>query len=254
MGIGLALGGGGARALASIGVIKVLLKNNIEIDEVSGTSMGAAIGAYFCATKEIEQLEQKVLFMKKTEYVKLIDLNKLNQSIIKGNKIEEFLRTNIKKERFGQLKIPLKVVATNLLSGEEVVFKRGKLISAIMASVAVPGLFPPVKKGRKFLVDGGIINPTPISALKSKKILAIDFTTNKTTVNKIDTFNVISLSFSIIRRYQEKFKNNENLIILKPKTGLELTGLLRFDKAEQFMKAGEEAAKKNLKKIKEMIK
>ncbi|MFH1590064.1 MAG: patatin-like phospholipase family protein [archaeon] len=251
MKIGLALGSGGARALASIGVIKVLEKNNIEITEISGSSMGALIGAYYCAHLEIDGLEKKVLSMGKKDFLKLVDMNNPFKSMIKGQKIRVFIEKLIGVQDFSQLKLPLKIIASDLLKAEEVILNKGSLTDAIMASICIPGLFPPIQKGTSMLVDGGILNATPIEVLSTRLKIGVDYLITEKHVPKLDIFNTLSLSFSLMRKVgaSGKLINTNKTVIIQPKTGLELEGLMRFDKVKNFIEAGEKAAQKSIRRI-----
>lgn len=253
MGIGLTLGSGGARGLASIGVIKVLEEKNIEIDELTGSSIGAAIAAYYAVHGEITGLEKKVLSMTKTDFLKLIDFNKLKRSIIKGHKIRIFMQQTIGEHKFSDLKIPLKIISTNILEGESIVFEEGDLLEAVMSSISLPGIFPPMKKEDMMLLDGGILAPTPVSYLSTRAKVGVDFTIRHEKPQTIDTFNAISLSFTLLRTNGLEGRTDENTVILRPNTGLELNGLLRFDHAAQFIAAGEREAREKMDLIKELI-
>lgn len=256
MSIGLALGSGGARGLSAIGVLKVLDQNNIQISEVAASSMGAIVGAYYCAHGEIYSLEKKVLAMSKLEWLKLIDFNKPSISLIKGKKVEKLIRDTIGVERFSDLKKPLTIVATDLIGAKEVVFKRGNLIDAIMASTAIPGVFPPRKVGKMLLADGGIINPTPVHKLQTTSKIAVDLTIPNMKADKLDALNALSLAYSIIKRQEERLKEklhkDKNVVVIEPRTGLELNGLLKFQEAKRFIRAGEVAAKIELKRLKKL--
>ena len=127
--IGLALGSGGARGYAHVGVIKVLQKNKIPIDYVAGTSIGSIVGGYFALNLNTKKLETVGLdFTAKDIWKKLIDLNNPKQSLIKGNKIRDFLKQFLGEKRFKDTKIPLAIGATDIETGKTIVFKKGKII------------------------------------------------------------------------------------------------------------------------------
>lgn len=254
MKIGLALGSGGARALASIGVIKVLQKNNIEITEISGSSIGSFVGAYYCIHLEVDSLEKTLLSMRKKDYLKLVDLNNPFKSIIKGKKVRAFVEKTLGVTKFSQLKLPLKIIASDLLKAEEVILDKGSLIDAVMASICIPGMFPPFHKGKTILVDGGILNATPVEILNTKLKVGVDYLITEKHVPKLDVFNALSLTYSLMRKMEASGKliNTKKTVIIQPKTGLELEGLMRFDKMKDFIEAGEKAAKKNIWRIKKL--
>jgi len=170
--IGLVLGGGGARGFFHMGVIKGLQEMNIKIDEVSGTSIGAIIGTIYAANPDIhfEKIINDLNFLR---LIKAVVLGKNNDS---GEKIERFLRNYIKVSYFDELRIPMSFNATDINNRKEVVFTKGRIFPAIVASMSIPGIFYPIKYHDKFLVDGGVINNIPISLNRAKKIIVSDIT------------------------------------------------------------------------------
>jgi NTE family protein len=175
---GLALGSGAARGLAHIGVLKALKEKNISIDMIAGSSIGALVGAYYARETEIAGLEEIVLKTDWRQLVRLVDPNLalLMKGIIHGNKVKELLRTLIGDIKFKDLKIPFAVVATDVDTGREIVIKQGSVIEAVRASISIPAIFMPVRFSHpevsifgekdRFLIDGGIVNPVPVSVVK----------------------------------------------------------------------------------------
>ena len=163
--LGLALGGGGARGCAHIGVIKSLTSAGIRIDYIAGTSIGSVVGGAF-ASGDIERFEKYLLEVKWTDVVKHFDLGVPYLGLFKGNKLVKLLEQLITRKKFNQLNLPFLVVATNLDTGEEVRIVQGKVIDAIRASIAIPGIFTPFKKGKQYLIDGGVVNPMPVDAVQ----------------------------------------------------------------------------------------
>ena len=176
--IGLALGSGAARGLAHIGVLKALIEEGISIDMIAGSSMGALVGACYARKGEIAGLEELVLKTDWKQLVRLADPNLalLFRGFIHGQKVKELLRAIIGDVEFKDLKIPLAIVATDINTGEELVIKEGSVIEAVRASISIPAIFMPVKFSAKggsasggkdrFLIDGGIVNPVPVSIVK----------------------------------------------------------------------------------------
>ena len=167
--IGLVLGGGAAKGLAHIGVLKTLKANNIPIDMIAGTSIGALVGACFAKDGEIDAFEEIVLNIDWKQLALLIDPNLalLKKGFIHGEKIKELLCSIIGDIEFKDLKIPLRVLATNIITGEEVVIKSGSVAEAVRASISIPVIFTPVKFENKFLVDGSIVNPVPVDIVRN---------------------------------------------------------------------------------------
>ncbi len=163
--IGLALGSGGLKGFAHVGVIKVLEENNIPIDFIAGSSIGALVGGLYAANKDIKQLEEIIFTTDVKKGLGLLDPC-LSKGFLRGRKIEEFVNHYLYRKNFDDLKIPLAVVATNLRTGEAEIIQSGDLTSAIRASISVPIVFQPVKREGKLLIDGGMTMPIPIKVLK----------------------------------------------------------------------------------------
>ena len=156
--IGLALGSGAARGLAHVGVLKVLERNNIPIDFISGASIGAVVGALYAATRNIAEIENVVTSADWRLYLSLVD-PAVPGGFIRGEKIRKFLTRFLGPAFFKDLKIPLVVSATDFQTGEAVFIDKGNLIDAIMASGAIPLVFQPAKVGGRLLADGGHHRP-----------------------------------------------------------------------------------------------
>lgn len=164
--IGLALGSGGFRGFAHVGIIKVLQDNNIPIDFISGASIGSLVGAYYSVFKELKTLEREIINPDKGGLPNLFDLG-LRGGFIRGKKFERFLDKILKDFDFHDTQIPLRIVATDLISGQPYVFSSGKLASAVRSSTAVPVVFKPARVKGKLLVDGGLSDPVPVDILRT---------------------------------------------------------------------------------------
>lgn len=188
--VALVLGGGGARGLAHIGVLKVLAEEKIPIDMIVGTSVGALIGALYAADVPMSRIEQL------GETVRWNDLTDISDSslvrllmaghLLSTDKMESFLRETIGDRQFNELRIPFACLATDLITGERVLFREGNVAQAARASATIPGLFDPVEFRHRYLVDGGLFDniPTDVAQLmKADVIIAVsvsaDFTKNK---------------------------------------------------------------------------
>lgn len=182
--VGLVLGSGAAFGLAHIGVLKVIEKENIPIDIVAGSSIGAFIAALWAAGYSADDLEKFAgQFTKQSTFLKLIGLNDFSvahRGFFKGHQILRFIKSLIGDKTFKDLRIPLRIVATDLFTSEEVVFEDGEVAQALRASISIPGIFRPFHINGKFLIDGGVVDPLPV------KVLA------KLGVRKIISVNVLS--------------------------------------------------------------
>lgn len=158
----LVLGSGGARGLAHIGVIRYLEATGFEISEITGCSMGALIGGIYAANK-LDDYQDWVCHINRLEALKFLDLSlSLKSGFVKGDRLMQQLSYWIGDDDIGSLKIPFTAVSADLKSQSEVWINQGPLLEAIRASISVPGIFTPVIKNNRVLVDGGILNPLPI--------------------------------------------------------------------------------------------
>ena len=174
--IGLALGSGSARGLAHLGVIRALEEAGIKVDYVAGTSIGALVGAVY-ASGSIDSLESTFQKFDWKKMVSFFDVIFPKSGLIDGAKVRDLVRTLVHTEVIEALPIPFCAVATNIQSGEEVVISQGDLIEAVRASIAVPGIFTPVRSNGVLLVDGGLVNPVPVSvarAMGADFVIAVD--------------------------------------------------------------------------------
>lgn len=166
--VGLALGSGAARGMAHVGVLTVLQKEDITIDMIAGTSVGAAIGAMYAQGKKVRLIEKLALDLSQMRLTPWTDLTLPRSGIIGGKKLADWFRSVIGHDvRFGDLKTPFACVATDIMTGEEVVISEGSVVEAIRASISIPGIFTVVKREGRYLVDGSLVNPVPVSVLKT---------------------------------------------------------------------------------------
>ncbi len=163
--VGLVLGSGAARGWAHIGVIRELEENGIRPDIICGCSIGALVGAAYAAGK-LDALENWVRQLSFWDVVRLLDV-KFNGGLIEGNSLMEFLRDTLHDGPIEALSLPFAAVATDLETGQEIWLRDGPLLPAMRASIAMPGLFSPIQHDTRWLVDGGLVNPVPISLCRA---------------------------------------------------------------------------------------
>ncbi len=180
--VALALGGGAARGWAHIGVINALQERGIEVDMVCGTSIGALVGAAHAAG-QLAQLERWVRALKWQDVVGFLDVTLSKGGVIQGRRVFEELRQHYRVERIEDLRLPFGAVATNLKNGLEVWLREGSVVEAVRASSSLPGLFTPVYHNGHWLVDGGLVNPVPVSlcrAMGAELVIAVDLFLQRT--------------------------------------------------------------------------
>ena len=252
---GLALSGGAARGLAHIGVIEVLEENSISIDVVSGTSMGAIIGAAYAAGRTAMELKSEALGLSWEQMALLTDINPFQPSGIFGiRKIRRKLKDIIGDPDFKDLKKPFACVATDIFTGESVVMSRGKVVDAVLASMALPLIFKVPKMGRQYLVDGGISNPLPAAVcrnLGSDKVIGVNVLKDLVMpVKKADragkntrppnVFQVLSYVIYIASGHLAEVGVKESDIAIEPDmTGIHLAD---FHLADKAIECGRKAA------------
>lgn len=195
---GLVLSGGGARGYFHIGVIKAIQELKIPITEVSGTSIGAIVGAIYCANPNVNFDE----IISNLSFIKVIKLIKSHTDKNPSSKLEDFLKDIIKINDFKDFKIPFKFNATDINTGQEIIFSKGEIFPYLLSSSAIPGVFPPQKVNDTFLVDGGVINNIPISLIKNNtNIIISDVSVPiKKISEKSKVSDIIQSSFTIMQR------------------------------------------------------
>lgn len=177
--IGLALGGGAARGWSHVGVIRALEQAGIKPDLVCGTSIGALVGAAYAAC-ELDRFEQWVSGMGIGDVLKFFDVS-LSSGLLKGERLMDFLRENFTDRAIEELPMPFGAVATSLHTGAEIWLRDGSTLDAVRASIALPGLFSPVMRDGSVLVDGGLVNPVPVSlarAMGADVVIAVDLSSD----------------------------------------------------------------------------
>jgi len=194
--IGIAFGAGGARGIAHLVMIEALDELGVKPTIITGSSIGAVVGAFYAAgfsAKEMKEILNQLInpksdsvfdFLLKSDIVKLFtifDPQFIKSGFIKGEKFQNYMKNHLKVSRFEELKIPLKIVATDYWKKEAVIFEKGDLIQPIKASYSLPGLFTPVKIKNRILIDGGAVNPLPFDLIMDKCdiTIAIDVTAFK---------------------------------------------------------------------------
>ncbi len=222
-GIALVLSGGGARGFYHIGVIKAIQELGIKIKRISGTSIGAIMGSVYASNPDIDidefldDLDSAKIYMNILSYIK----NPKNSGL------EKLFKKYITARDFSDFKIPMTFNAVDINTASEVVFDKGPVFPAIFSSMCIPGIFTPVKIDGRYLVDGGVLNNTPISLVEKycDKIIVSDITTTIEINDKTNNFDVFKSSYFFITHKLNSINNIKNLRKNKKKKAI----ILRLD-------------------------
>lgn len=217
--IGLALGSGGARGLAHIGVIKALKEHQIHFDLISGSSMGSLVGALIANNNDIKMIEKLAVTLKRKHW---LDLTVPKLGFVSGDKVKELTRILTHGKNIEDLALPLGIVTTDIETGERVVFKDGNVAEAVRASISIPGIFVPHRIGDRLLVDGGVVERVPVHTVREMGadiIIAIDVGLFDAKMKVTSIMDVISQSINIMEReiYQRQISTAD--YVIRPNVG-----------------------------------
>jgi NTE family protein len=250
--IGVALGGGFARGMAHIGVLKVLEEEGIPVRIVTGTSVGALIGACYCSGVSIEELEKVARSCRFTTFARW---TVSRYGFASNDRMVAFLTRTLKVKTFEELRIPLGVTATDFNTGEGIVFHSGSIIDPVRASCAYPGMFLPVEIRGRYLVDGMLSHPVPTRPLRemgAERVLAVHLrgTWAKDGAPR-HLFDVIGQSFAIAQDAMSSLWRGAADVIVEP----DVAGFAYddFKRASELIKAGEVAMRKVLPEVRKWL-
>lgn len=249
--IGLALGSGGARGFAHLGVIKAIHEANIPIDFIAGSSMGALVGGLYGAGHDLDRLYKLATAFRRKYY---LDFTVPKMGFISGQKIKEFIRIFTMGKTIEQLSPTLWIVATDIKTGEKVIFKDGPLANAIRASISIPGIFIPEKINGRLLVDGGVVDRVPVTVVKEMGadiVIAVDVSHVKGDVEVTSIFDVIIQSIDIMQDELARLKQFDADVMIKPR--VEQYSAKAFTNTEDIIRIGEEETIKQIPLILEVI-
>jgi NTE family protein len=273
--IGLALGGGGARGLAHIGVLKVLQREQIPISVITGTSMGGIVGAMHAVGMSPEQMEAEATKRGEIgQMFKLIDLRLVGSGLLGGKRIKKMLIEMLGAETtFADLRLPFAVISTDYNSGREVVLKDGNVADAVRATMSVPGVFEPVEIGGYKLLDGGVLDNVPVGVardLGAEKVIAVDVLPNFR-LNQPGQDPIVPplKTRKVPKAYRQlwhvelvmiaaltEFRLRESApdVIIRPDLPVDMDLLLSFDRPQEAIECGVQAAAAALPQIRALLK
>lgn len=268
--VALVLGSGGAAGLSHIAMLRVFEEQGIRPRVVAGSSIGAIIGTLHAAGMDAD--EMKTLFREFGESAlnpfagwfgeggapslrELIEIDLGNGSLLDSNRFVDFVGERLDARTFDDLDVPLSIVATDFWSGEPRVFDTGELLPAMRASMAVPGVFAPVRQGEDLLIDGGASNPLPVDVVGDHDIVvAIDVTGSRkrNAGEPPDISDLLFSSFEIMQQSIIRARLREYPADIYIKPGLDDIRMLHFDRVEEILERSQSAAKELSEELSEL--
>lgn len=251
-GIGLALGGGFARGFAHLGVLQVLEQHQIPISHIAGTSVGSILGAAYASGAPLARIIETCRTLRFRDIARW-RVSRLG--LASNQRLEKVIERVFESRQFEDLRIPLAVVATDLTSGEPVVFTQGNLVDAIRASCAFPGLFEPVEIGTRCLADGGLVAPVPTRAARELGATAvIGVSVGMQDGHRgapTNIFQVVSRAVNAAQKHQLEVWERHADLVLRP--DVQSLAWDDFDRADQAISAGAAAARRALPRIEKLL-
>jgi NTE family protein len=267
--VGLALSGGGARGLAHIGVLKVLEREGIPVDCLTGTSMGGVIAAAYAVGMSPAEMERQALVMARwRNLLSLADLSLPRRGLFRGDRLLAYFEQHLGQRTFADLATPLALVAVDLNTGQEIILREGPVALAVRATVALPGLLAPVEMDGRRLADGGLLNNLSADVVRqmgAEVVIAVDVSGGRGDMwqNHIrwapegvaDTLQVLGESIGVMMSAinEQKMKQARPEILIRPDIPAGVNALAGFNRADELIGAGELAAEAALPRIRAQI-
>lgn len=249
--IAIVLGGGAARGFAHIGVLKILESNRIPVHMIVGTSAGSFVGSLYAYGFNAYQIQKMSLEIERGD---IADFTIPDNGFIKGDLLEDYVNRMLRNTAMDKLKIPFYAVATDIQTGQEVVFGTGNTGKAVRASCSIPGVFNPVRIGNRMYVDGGVVSPVPVDAAKRQGadvVIAIDISSDLDTNQPSGTIETILQSINIMSSKICSTQLAKADVVIRPLVGN--IGSADFTKRHEAILEGEKAALQALPKIQEIV-
>lgn len=249
--IGLALGGGAARGFAHIGVLQVLEEQGIRADVVVGTSAGSVVGALYAAGKTPTELASMAMSLDESS---ITDWVFPGRSLLKGEALARFVRTHTGGKNIEAMRLPLGIVATDLQSGQPILFRRGDAGTAVRASSSVPAVFEPVRISGREYIDGGAVSPVPVRFARqmgADVVIAVDISAIPEGMPVKGPVDILLQTYNIMGHAISQFELQDADVVMRPK--LEGIGSTDFSARRLSILAGREAALMVLPQLKERI-
>jgi len=251
-GIGLALGGGFARGFAHLGILKVLQKYNIRVSHIAGSSVGSILGAAYASGAPLERIIETCRTLRFRDIARW-RVSRLG--LASNQRLAALMERVFGSSQFEDLKIPLAVVATDLSTGEPVIFTQGNLVDAIRASCAFPGLFEPVEIGTRCLADGGLVAPVPTQAargLGAQTVIGVSVGLQDGHRGApTNIFQVVSRAVGAAQKHQLELWERHADLVLRP--DVQFLAWDDFARADEAIEAGAAAALRALPRIENLL-
>lgn len=251
--LGLVLGGGAARGFAHVGVIQVLEENGIRPDLVVGTSAGSLVAAIYASGKTGAQLQKVAETMEEATFTDW-SLPVFNRGLLRGEALARYVNAQVGGRRLENMTLPLGVLATELASGQGVLFQRGDTGTAVRASSAVPSVFQPVRIGQNDYVDGGLVSPVPVRYARqmgANLVIAVDISSLPENNPSGDTLQILLQTFTIMGKSINNLELRDAEVVIRP----ELGGMkgVDFSSRQRAIEAGRVAMQQSLPKLKQLM-
>lgn len=250
--IGLALGGGAARGIAHLGVLKVFAEEDVPIHALAGTSAGSLVGALYCSGYRWQDIFEIV---KKTRWKDMVKPVFPRMGLVKAGRLEKKLGELIGDIRIEDMPIPFRAVSVDLLSGQEVVHDRGSAAAAVRASCSVPGIFEPARMDDRLLIDGGMKNSVPARICRTMGcdvVVAIDLNADRVEHHEpTSIFSVIYHSFAILFSANSKEAEEYADVVVRP--DLDGFSYANLKRADELVERGETAMREAIARVKAKI-
>jgi len=251
--LGLALGGGAARGFAHIGVLQVLEEEGIKPAFVVGTSAGSVVAAFYASGKSASQLQWLADTMDESQFTDWANPF-TGRGMLRGEALGKYVNSQLNGMKIEDMKIPLGIVATDLRTGDGILFRRGDVSMAVRASSAVPSVFEPVRIGGKDYVDGGLVSPVPVRYAKqmgADVVLAVDISSRPEDAKTSDMLKVLLQTFSIMGKSISQLELAHAEVVVRP--ALPDVGSAEFSARKKSIEAGRTAMKQALPQLKALI-
>ena len=251
--LGLALGGGAARGFAHIGVLQVLEEEGIKPSLVVGTSAGSVVASFYASGKTGQQLQWLADTMDETQFTDWANPFS-GRGILRGEALGKYINSQLNGMTIEDMKLPLGIVATDLRTGDGILFRRGDVATAVRASSAVPSVFEPVQIAGKDYVDGGLVSPVPVRYARqmgADLVLAIDISSRPEDAKTSDMLKVLLQTFSIMGKSISQLELAQADVVVRP--ALPDIGSTEFSARKKSIEAGRAAMKQAMPQLRALL-